>query len=228
MANDIVVYGLKGSPFVRKVMVALDEKGVDFDLEAVNIYPAPDWYAEISPLKRMPAFRDRSVGTEGKAGTLADSSVICAYLERRFPEPALYPSNDYDFGRALWFEEYADTEMAAKIGLGMFRPTIVRQLLGQEPDYAKARKTLTEECPPIFDYLNGELRKDAYAVGSAFSIADIALGMQLMNLTMAGGVIEGGRWPHLAGYRDFILARPTFARRFQDEAGRFPKVDLGL
>ena len=49
MTTDLVVYGLKGSPFVRKVQVFLAEKGIEYALEPASPFPAPDWFAEISP-----------------------------------------------------------------------------------------------------------------------------------------------------------------------------------
>ena len=113
-AADLVIYGMKGSPFARKVQVLLAEKGVDFEVKGVNIFPAPEWFAEINPAKRIPVLRDRSVGAEGVAGTIPDSSAICAYLERKHPEPALYPKDAFAYGRALWLEEYVDIAVAAQ------------------------------------------------------------------------------------------------------------------
>ena len=98
---DLVIYGMKGSPFVRKVQVLLAEKGVDFELEGVNIFSAPAWFAAINPAKRIPVLCDRSVGTEGVLGTIPDSAAICAYLERKHPERALYPKDAFAYGRAL-------------------------------------------------------------------------------------------------------------------------------
>jgi glutathione S-transferase len=34
---------------------------------------------------------------------LADSSVIVAYLDRLYPDPPMYPSDPWDYARALWF-----------------------------------------------------------------------------------------------------------------------------
>lgn len=76
MANDLLIYGMKGSPFVRKVQVLLAEKGVPYDFEMASPFPAPDWFAEISPAKRIPVLRDRSIGAEGPAGTLPDSGCL--------------------------------------------------------------------------------------------------------------------------------------------------------
>ena len=99
--HDLLIYGMKGSPFVRKVQVVLAEKGLPYDFEMASPFPAPDWFVAINPAKRIPVLRDRSVGAEGVAGTIPDSSAICAYLERKYPRPALYPQDDFAFARAL-------------------------------------------------------------------------------------------------------------------------------
>ena len=75
------------SPFVRKVRAYLALKGIDYALEPVNPFDPPAGYRDISPLGKIPAWRDDDV-------TLADSSVILLYLERRHPAPPLYPRDD--------------------------------------------------------------------------------------------------------------------------------------
>ena len=47
----------------------------------------------------------------------ADSSVICAYLERIHPMPALYPMDPVEYAKALWFEEYGDSELACVLAV---------------------------------------------------------------------------------------------------------------
>ncbi len=228
MSAELLIYGMKGSPFVRKVQVLLAEKGVAFELSAVNIFPAPDWFAEISPAKRIPVLRDRSVGTEGTAGTIPDSSAICAYLERKHPEPALYPKEAFAYGRALWLEEYADTELAGLVGMGMFRPLVVQRLMGKEPDVARGRSTLREKLPPLFDYLEREIGARPFLVGEAFSIADISVATQFVNLRLAGGDVDASRWPSLASYVARMHARPSFAARLDDERRIFKPGDYTL
>src|SRR5437763_16654003 len=94
------VYGIALSPFVRKVRVALAEKGVAYEVDPVLPVNVGPEYRKISPLGKVPAYRDGDT-------TLADSSVIIAYLDRTKPSPALYPSDPYDYARALWFEEFS-------------------------------------------------------------------------------------------------------------------------
>ncbi|MBW2447589.1 MAG: glutathione S-transferase family protein, partial [Deltaproteobacteria bacterium] len=134
MSNDFVIYGMKGSPFVRKVQVMLAEKGIAYDFEMASPFPPPDWFIEMNPAKRIPVLRDRSVGTEGPAGTIPDSSAICLYIERKHPEPALYPTDAFECGRAAWYEEFADNDLAGRVGLGLFRPIVMAPMMGKEPD----------------------------------------------------------------------------------------------
>lgn len=210
----LIVYGAALSPFVRKTRVFLAEKGLDYTLEQVNIFPPPDWFKALSPLKRIPVLRDEEAGPDA---TLPDSSVICAYLERRKPEPALYPKDNFAYARALWFEEYADSELAGNVGMGIFRPVVVSKLMGKEPDRAAAEKTLTEKLPKYFDYLDKEIGGNAFLVGNAFSIADIAVATQFVNLAHAGYVPDATKWPNLSRYLKPIHARPSFAACIAEE-----------
>lgn len=228
MTTDLVVYGMKGSPFVRKVQVVLAEKGVDFEFEMASPFPAPDWFAEISPAKRIPVLRDRSVGTEGAAGTIPDSSAICAYLERKHPEPALYPRGAFEYARALWFEEYADSDLAGRVGLGLFRPLVMNPLFGLEPDVARARKTLQQDLPPIFDYLEKSIAGRSFLVGDAFGIADIAVASQFVNFHHAGATLDASRWPNLASYVARIHERPSFSACIEAERKLLPASAVAL
>ena len=84
----MIVYGNALSPFVRKLEVVIREKGLDARFEETNPFDPPDWFREISPLKRIPVLRDTDIGETGVPGAIPDSSVCCLYLEHKFPAPA--------------------------------------------------------------------------------------------------------------------------------------------
>ena len=46
--------------------------------------------------------------------TLSNSSVICTYLDRKYPQPALYPQDIVEQAHTLWFEEYATARCIAR------------------------------------------------------------------------------------------------------------------
>ena len=195
--------GAYGSPFVRKVKIVLDEKGLKYDHEQVVPFPPSAEYRKVSPLGKIPAFMD---GDQA----LADSSIICAYLERTHPAPALYPADPYEYARALWFEEYGDGGLAPIVGGKMFFNRVIGPRIMKKPfDEALYRQAVERDLPPMLDYLESEVSGD-YLVGGVFTIGDIGIATQFVNYRLAGGALDRSRWPRLAAYVERIHARPTF------------------
>ena len=209
------VYGVSASPFVRKVRVVLAEKKLDYQLEPVFPGPQapPDW-RKLSPLGKVPAFRDGD-------RTLADSSVIAAYLERVAPEPPLFPNDPYHYARALWFEEYADGGLVAVFGAKIFFPRVIGpKFFNQPTDEAAVTKTIETEVPPLLDYLEEQLAGD-FLVGGHLTIGDIAVVSQFVNLRYAGIGVDAGRWPKLAAYVGRVMSRPSFATLVKEEMATY-------
>ena len=197
------LYGAGLSPFVRKVRVVLAEKKVAYEHDPVVPFNVSAEYKAISPLGKIPAYRDEK-------GALPDSSVICAYLEKRHPTPALYPSDPYEYARALWFEEYADSAIVAVAGAKIFFPRVVGpRFFNQPADEAVIGKAIAEELPPLFDYLESQLSGD-WLAGGQFSIADVAIGTQFVNMRLAGVTLDAQRWPKLTRYVARVHERPSF------------------
>lgn len=218
---SLVLLGGNVSPFVRKVRVALAEKGLDYQFEQVNPFAPPAGWREISPLGKIPAFKDGD-------RVINDSSVICAYLERRFPNPALYPSDAYDYARALWFEEFADGGMVSVAGPKVFFALVLKPLLGGKAeadpaDEAEAAKVVDEELPKYWDYLERELGDRTFFVGNALTIADIGVASPFVNLRHAGVAPERKRWPRLRAFLDRMHGRPSFAKAIAEETPVFGK-----
>lgn len=198
------VYGVPASPFVRKVCVALAEKGIAFEREDVIPVNVSAEYKKISPLGKIPAFRDGDVA-------LADSSVIIAYLEKTKPQPALYPSDAHDYARALWFEEYGDGGLAPIVGPKIFFEKVVGPKVFNRPtDEAVVSKAVNEELPPMYDYLESQLGSGDWLVGGRFSIADLGVATQLVQPRLAGYPLDAKRWPKLSAHFERVLARPSF------------------
>jgi glutathione S-transferase len=208
------VLGISASPFVRKVRVALAEKGIAYDHDPVIPVNVSDEYRKISPLGKIPAYKDGNLA-------LCDSSIICAYIERKQPQPALYPGGAYEYARALWFEEYADTALAQTIGPKIFFQKVINPGFFKRPtDEEMVKKAVGEELPPLLDYLEGQLEDD-YFVGKAFSIADIGVAVQLVNFQHAGFKIDAAKWPKLAKWYDRVCGRPSIKALIDEESAAF-------
>jgi glutathione S-transferase len=215
---SLVVLGGNVSPFVRKVRVALAEKGIDYQLEQINPFSPPEGWREISPLGKIPALRDGD-------HVINDSTVICTYLERRFPEPALHPSDPLDLARALWLEEYMDSGVVPVAGPKLFLALVLRPLLTQkQPDEAtekEAARFVEEEMPAFWDYLEAQLGDREYFVGNRLSIADIAVASPHVNVRHAGVAPARKRWPRLRAFLDRMHGRPSFKALIEEESPIF-------
>ncbi len=204
-----IVHGANLSPFVRKVRVALAEKGIAYELKPLVPFGVSDEFKKKSPLGKIPCYEDGDF-------VLPDSSCIAAYLEKAQPQPALYPSDPKLYGRALWYEEYADSRMVEIIGTIFFQRVVRPLVMKQDPDEALV-KTAIGRLPEIFDYLEREIGGNDYLVGNRFGIADIATASPLVNLRHAREKIDAKRWPKLAAYAERIHARPSFKALLAEE-----------
>ncbi len=211
------LFGTPMSPFVRKVRICLEEKGLDYTLHPVSPFDPPAGWRELSPLGRVPVLRDTRIGTDGAAGTLADSSSICVYLERLAAQPRLYPADPFEHARAIWLEEFADTELAVRIGFGIWRTVVMGPLNGQEPDCAAAEATVRDKLPRSFAYLEAQLGSRSGFSGDMFSIADIAVVAQLIGFRHGGFVIDAVAYPALAAWLERTLARSSVARLLEED-----------
>jgi glutathione S-transferase len=209
------LYGAPISPFVRKVRMILALKRIDYELHPIDVFAQPDWFKEISPLRRVPVLKDR----ERNGATLADSSAIAHYLDLEHPTPALLPRDDaWAQARAVWLEEYADTEFSYRLGMGIFRNRFVNPRQGKPVDEALAQKTLNETAPRYFSYFEQELGGDLFFLGDRMSLADIAVATQFVNFRYGGEAVDAGRWPRLAAFVGRMFALPEFAALLAEEA----------
>ncbi len=204
----LTVCGLLGSPFVRKICTQLNEKHVPYEIESLSPFQADDSFTKINPVRRIPLLKDSD---EGDDFILPDSSAIFHYIERKHPEPSLLPDSNADYGRALWLEEYADSEMASKIGMGVFRSIIFPQLAGDAPDMDKAMHFIREKLPPIHEYLEGQIAGKTWFSGDAFGLADISIAVQYGNLAFTGYAPSADRWPNLRAFMARVGERESFA-----------------
>ena len=217
MTERVRIIGTYISPYVRKVLVCLYLKGVPYEIDPIIPFMGDERFSKLSPLRRIPVLIDDRV-------TLADSSVICQYLEDRYAEPMLYPRDIAARARARWFEEFADTRMGEVFIWRLFNQVAIRPFVwGEQTDTALLEKTLSEDVPQVLDYLEPQLPGDGYLFGD-LSIADIAICCFFRNAAFARFRVDAKRWPVTAAFVDRVLSTAGFAqlKRFEDTLMRTP------
>src|SRR5437868_3005377 len=210
----MVLYGSSLSPYVRKVLAFASEKGIELELRPTGTAPGQPSaeFLAASPFRKMPALVDGDF-------TLADSSAIIHYLEAKFPEPALIPSNPQLKGKTIWYEEFADTIVTSCGAKMFFNRVVAPRFLGRSGDLDVADAAEKEELPPILDYLE-KVVPDAggFLVGDTITLADVAVASPFANLNHLCCEIGGERHGRVRAYVDSILSRPSFAPWIEREA----------
>jgi len=201
----VKIIGSFVSPYVRKVLVCLELKGLDYDVDPITPFFGNDEFEKLSPLRRIPVLIDGALA-------LSDSTVICEYLDEAYPEPPLLPKNPKERARARWFDEFADTRLGDVFIWGLFYPKIVQPRVWGEPgDAARIERSLATEIPAAIDYLEGELPETGYLFG-AIGLADISIASFFRNADYAGFSVDAVRWPKTARFVAEVLAHPAFEK----------------
>lgn len=200
----MIVYGSSLSPFVRKTLAYLSEKGLSAELKPIGIQDQDPAFREASPFGKMPGFRDGDFA-------ISDSTAIITYLEAKHPEPALIPAEPKSRARTIWYEEFADTILIATMGKVFFNKVVSPMFLGRPGDLAAAETAEKDEFPPLMDYLEKVIPASGHLVEDRLTLADLAVASPFVNFAHCGIEVDEARHPKTAAFVQAILARPSFA-----------------
>ena len=217
MSEPVRIIGSYVSPYVRKVLVVLDLKGIPYEIDPIIPFMGNDEFSKLSPVRRIPVLTDDQV-------TLSDSTVICEYLDDRYPEPAVRPAGAVARARARWLEEFADTRMGEVLIWRLFNQVVINPFIwGEKTDTEILERTLQQDIPHVLDYLEGELPKAGLLFGT-ISTADISIATFFRTAAYARYRIDPARWPVTAAFVDRVLATESFSKLkpFEDTMMKTP------
>ena len=200
--------GFRISNYHNKVRLALLEKGVAFEEDA-ECFPSqkPEWL-ERSPMGKVPI-----VELDG-GRRLAESQVICEYLEEAYPDKPLYPREP--FARAKVRELVSVIELHVELqarrlyGMVFFgKPVDEATKQAVEPELAKGVRALKKLA-----------RFEPYIAGATLTLADISAFVSLPIVALATKGAYGRDYledlPQLRPYLKMLGERPAFARVNED------------
>ncbi|MEP5764358.1 MAG: glutathione S-transferase family protein [Halieaceae bacterium] len=199
------IYGANVSPFVRKVLVVAAAKGLDFEHEPVMPGSDDAEFRLASPIGKIPGFMDGEL-------RVSDSSIICEYLEEKYPAVRMQPDTPELRARARWYEEYADTKFV-EMCTAFFFERIAKKLFGDDsgPDEARLKQVAEELAPVTLAYVESQVPDSGFLFGDDLYIADVALISPTVNAAYGGYEIDAQEFPKVAAYRARVMAHPAMA-----------------
>lgn len=209
----ITIHGVPLSVHTRKAIVTAILKKIDYKFEVVIPVipdnPPPNW-RKLSPTGLIPAMQDGDY-------TLADSTAICLYLEKKQPAPAILPSDARAYGRVLWFDAYAGGTLFRHVVHPLFAQTIVApKIQNVHSDTRLIDHVLSDVQPEILGYLESEI-EGRFLVGDALTLADIAVASNFIIYQYIGYKIDAARYPKLARYLRGVAENDVFRAALDGE-----------
>lgn len=194
------------TPNGYKLLIALEELGLPYDLRWINIgkgdQKTPEYLA-INPNNKIPAIRDPE-GNGGKPLEVFESGAVLLYLADKVGKlvPASGPER-YVALQWMFFNAGGTGPMLGQLGY--------HKVFGPEPRDERDIERLTKEAERLFNVLDQRLRASRYLAGEQFTIADIMnftwprAGQQLLGLDV-------GKFTNLKRWLDEIEHRPAVQR----------------
>jgi len=187
-----------GSPFVRKVMVTAIEAGLEGRIERVetNYADPDDAFVTDNPLGKVPAL------TLDDGTVLADSPVICAYLDSLHGGEKLIPPKGTARWQALHLEGLADGLCESAIGVARenARPEDKQWDAWRDRQWSKVERTMA--------WLDGHPEILAGPVTIGHIALACALGWTIFRLSDRLGAWHT-RWPNVATWYTAFAQRPS-------------------
>lgn len=203
------LFHLPLSPYCRKVRLVLAEKRLPFELRVERAWERRPEYLTLNPAATVPTL------LEDNGLVVADSTVICEYLDEAYPDSTL-------LGRTLgervevrrlaaWFDGKFDAEVTRNLNGQKY----IKRLAGRGQPDAAALRTGYAQLRDHLHYLGWLAETRKWLAGSVISLADLSAAAHLSVLDFAGDV----DWTVSPSAREWyarIKSRPSFRPLLND------------
>ncbi|CAK7314149.1 glutathione S-transferase theta-3-like isoform X2 [Vulpes vulpes] len=186
----------------RAVYIFAKRNGIPFELRPVELLKGQhhsDAFAQVNPLKKVPALKDGDF-------TLAESVAILLYLSRKYEVPDhWYPQDLQARARVDEYLAWQHTTLRSSCTRAMWQKMMSPVFLGEQVPAETLVSTLAE-LDRCLQLLEDKFLKDQdFLAGPHISVADLVAITELMHPVSAGCQIFKSR-PKLAAWRQRVEA----------------------
>ena len=209
---SLTLYDCATAPSPRRARILLAEKGLSHDTVQIDLRQGEQLgaaFRAINPQCTVPALRCE------EGGVLTDNAAIAAYLEARYPEPALLgitPAEKAEVASWNWRVEFEGL-MAIAEALRNGSPAMANRALPGPVDYAQI-PALAERgvarVQQFFADLDQRLQGREFIATERFSLVDITA-VVAVDFARVVKVKPTDAHPHLLRWRAAMALRPSMA-----------------
>ena len=199
--KPIRLYDSQTSPNCHRVKVVLEEKRLPYELMPVDLKAGeqkkPD-FLRLNPYGKVPVIIDGET-------VLYESCIINEYLEERYPDPPLMPTN---------YAERARIRILIDYGLNHFAPPYqkLRQELRWKAEKERNRQMIEDavsQLVNLFQVLEREIGNKPCLAGE-FSLLDAALIPRFLRMAKWDvGILPNSSLPRIGAWLHRMKERPS-------------------
>lgn len=193
----MILYAISVSTYSAKVRMALDLKGINYQMQPPpGGYSTPE-YKKLIPLGTIPGIKDGDF-------LISESDVINEYLEEKYPEPSLMPGTAEDRARQRFMARYHDLWL---------EPHLRRTFAHVDPSTRNETELNAhlDKFQARIDEMENLINPAPYMCGDGISIADLAFPatFTLTELMMPVFDREAKFGPKVQAWRATIYQNPV-------------------
>jgi glutathione S-transferase len=174
--HDLKLYGSCFCPFVHRVWISLEHKGLDYEYVEVDVYRKPKLLLDINPRGLVPALRHGDWGCY-------ESTVLMEYLEDLDEGKPLLPKDPKQRAHSRLWVDHINRHIV---------PLFYRYLQAQEiEDQAKYAKELTDQIAKLVHAADTE--GPLFLPGNQLSFVDVQIAPWVVRLEKVLKPYRG--WP---------------------------------
>jgi RNA polymerase-associated protein len=188
----IKLFSSPTSPDSHRTRIVLAEKELPTKIIDVDPENPSAELLQINPYGRLPTVVDRDI-------VFFEASVVCEYLDDRYPHPPLKPGSPAE---------------RAQMRLAVMR---IEQELYPLYDSIERIKRKTEQMKKLrswLETLDSYMARQEHFVGETYSLADITIAPILWRLPSQG--VDTARMRNLERYMKSLFERPAFERSLSE------------
>ncbi len=201
--------GFHVSNYHNKVRIALLEKGIAFEEDASCRPSQDEAFLARSPMGKVPW-----IELDG-GRRLAESHVICEYLEEVYPQKPLLPKDPFE--RAKVRELIVFLELHVEL---VARKLYGQAFFGRGPVSDKAREAIEKDLGKGLRALKSAVKFSPFIAGESLTLADCAAYVHLPLVSLTTKIVYGRDFlesiPPVKSYLKMLGERPAFAKVSED------------
>ena len=168
-----ILYHLWLSPFARKLRIALKEKGLDYELRLEKPWQRREEFLALNPAGEVPVL------IEPDGQVLADSTVICEYLDEVYPDRRLIGFEPAARAEARRLTAWFDLKFNREVTDHLVGEKLMKRFLKMGEPNAQAIRAGLTNIKYHLDYIAFLFERRKWLAGDDFTIADIAAAAHL-------------------------------------------------